>query len=201
MNIGIDLDGTLTHNVVFYRTLMEGWMKTTGEVYILTGRSNVDTAITQGELKYWGLVKGIHYTNVCHYPEDYIYSRHIDGGLYMDKLGNVIPRDEIKLRIGIWKAQKCKERHISIVFDDDETFVFEMRRAGIYVLHADSKFEKVDERPQGQALRYNDEDASESAQTALQEPQTIQELAQDHILKESTVLALQYAKEIKTNVH
>lgn len=138
-NLAIDLDDTLTQNVPFYKTLMENWP---GKVYILTGRSPIDEVITLGELKHWGIIKDDHYNQLLMYPENYLYSRHINNGHYMDVDGNEIQLDEICFKIGAWKAKMCQEYGIGVVFDDNPVFVAEMRKNGIYVMHVDGKFGK-----------------------------------------------------------
>lgn len=95
-SIGIDIDGTITENIEFFRTLSTMWP---GNVYIITYRDNLER--TKNELDGYG----IQYTDVIlvkTFAEKAAIIKHFDIKVYFDDMDEVIthiPEDVTVMKV------------------------------------------------------------------------------------------------------
>lgn len=105
MNIGIDIDGTLTKYPEFFSNLTASWVEgCIGEVYIITGLGHEEAVRRLEKIKKdWGI----------------FYTKLIDTSLYNDEerslIGKVESNEEI---VGRFKQRMYKELNVQIMFDD-----------------------------------------------------------------------------------
>lgn len=106
MNIGIDIDGTLSKYPEFFRNLIISWVDLEfGNIYIITGLGHNSAVERMEKLRE-------------KYSIPYIYEL-IDTSMYNEEeralIGKVESNEEI---VGRFKQRKCKELKVDIMFDD-----------------------------------------------------------------------------------
>ena len=91
MNVGLDIDDTITRHPEFF-ALLSAALKAQGHVVvIITFRES--SAETSAELEEWGIV--------------------------YDRLVTYDPRTQNGSEIFAWKAKQCREHEIDVMFEDD----------------------------------------------------------------------------------
>ena len=102
MNIGIDIDKTLTKYPEFFIWLSRKILEDKGKVYLITGLGH-NSAIKKLEP----------------YPKDF-YTELIDTSLYNSEERNLIGKELNNEKIvGRFKQRMCKELNVDIMFDDN----------------------------------------------------------------------------------
>jgi uncharacterized HAD superfamily protein len=130
MNIAVDIDGTLTAYPEFYKKILSNW---NGKRYFLTGRPEMErqkTLVLFAKLK---IVPGLHYDELIMYPTNYEF---VEEHKMLPSELATLHRD-----IAEWKAKVGFDKKVDVMFDDNESNVWHMRNAGIYVLQVDNKYE------------------------------------------------------------
>lgn len=101
INLGIDIDGTLSKYPEFFITLGRLWRSQGNRVYIITGLGH-EKALER----------------LSKYPDDF-YDQLVDTSLYnqyeKNLIGHTPSNEDI---VGRFKQRKCKELDIEIMFDD-----------------------------------------------------------------------------------
>jgi hydroxymethylpyrimidine pyrophosphatase-like HAD family hydrolase len=101
INIGIDIDGTLSKYPDFFVELGNVWRRAGHKVFIITGLGHGEAI---GKLKEYGA--------------DF-YDQLLDTSLYNDEEINLIGRVvNNEIIVGKFKQRMCRENGVAIVFDD-----------------------------------------------------------------------------------
>lgn len=104
MNIGIDVDGTLTRYPEFFVELGRSWRAAGGKVFIITGLSN----------------EGLDRRRID-YPvlnDTSFYDKLITSGEYNNFERSLVGKVENEIIVGIFKQRVCKELGVAVMFDD-----------------------------------------------------------------------------------
>jgi len=107
MNIGIDIDGTLTKYPDFFIELGKLWRAAGHKVYLITGLGLEGVAQKEQEYPFISTGKGVFYDELC--------CTNLYNSMERALIGKVSSNEEI---VGRFKQRLCFELNIEIMFDD-----------------------------------------------------------------------------------
>lgn len=126
MKLALDIDHTITAHPEFFRFLAQSWVRNGGDVHFITARKpsqRLDT-FTQLIALGFGNILLDDRSNFHIYPHEYIWPW--PSQEYEDTLRGLHSE---------WKAMKCRELGIDVVYDDCALNIQMCRKAGTLAFH------------------------------------------------------------------
>lgn len=127
MNLGLDIDGTITTHPEVFLFLAKAWVAAGGELHIITARLESDREFTVRQLDQMGF-------NV---PE-LAYTLHMYPHVYNWPFTSVADEHFTKRKHAEWKAYVCRQYNIAVLYDDCPHNIKAVSRAGVPTFHVTS---------------------------------------------------------------